>query len=94
MATFMMFGNYTKEALDGAGTARTRKAGALVRQHGGKVKGMYALLGAHDLVLIVDLPDMASAIQVSIGLQRLTGVSFRTAPAVDVKEFDKLLAAG
>jgi len=94
MATFMMFGNYTKEALDGAGAARTRKAGALVRQHGGKVKGMYALLGEHDLVLIVDLPDMASAIQVSIDLQRLTGVSFRTAPAVDVKEFDKLLAAG
>jgi len=94
MATFMMFGSYTKEALDDAGASRTRKAGALVREHGGKVKGMYALLGGHDLVLILDLPDMATAMQVSVKLQRLTGVSFSTSPAVDVKEFDKLLAAG
>jgi len=73
MATFMIFGNYTKEALDGPGAARIREAGALVRQHGGKVKGMYALLGEHDLVLIVDLPDMANTIQVSTTFSEVAG---------------------
>ena len=61
------------------------------RQNGGHIIGTYALLGDMDLVLIVNLPDMGSAIKVSAGLGKLLGVSFSTSPAVTVEEFDKLM---
>lgn len=94
MATFLMFGNYTPGALEGISAARTRKATRVIEKAGGKVKSMYALLGGHDLVLVVDLPDVERAVEASIGLYRLTGISFHTSPAVDVQTFDKLVAKG
>jgi len=93
MTTFFMYGDYTKESLEGISAARTRKANAVVRKHKGKTKGIYALLGEHDLVLIVELPDVETAMQVSMELTRLTGVSFSSTPAVDVKAFDEIASA-
>lgn len=91
MATYFMFGTYSASALKGISAERTEKAAALVKQHGGEVKSAYALLGKHDLVLIVDLPTLNQAIQVSVALAKLTGISFSTAPAVSVETFDKLM---
>lgn len=90
MSTFFMFGRYAPAAIEKISASRTKKANRIVKAHGGKVKDIYALLGDDDLVLIVELPDTESAVQVSLALHRETGVSFRTCPAVDVKVFDKL----
>ncbi len=91
MPIFMMFGKYTHEAMKGIAAERTRKAIELIEERGGKVISMYAVLGEDDLVLTLDLPDAESAIAVSVGLQKLTGVSFRTSPVVDVEKFDVLI---
>lgn len=91
MATFFMFGKYSADAMKGISAERTAKAAALVKQHGGEVKSAYALLGDYDLVLIVDLPSIDQAIQASVALAKLTGISFSTAPAVSVETFDKLM---
>lgn len=90
MATYLMFGTYSPESLKAVTEARGHEAIALIEKCGGQYKTGYALLGGVDIVVVVDLPDNARAIQASVALSKLLGVSFRTAPAVDIFEFDKL----
>ena len=90
MATFVMFGNYTQASMEDISASRTEKAQEVIQAHGGETIGIYALLGAFDLMLIVDLPDVETAMQVSLELTRLTGIGFQTSPAVDVAAFDAL----
>ena len=91
MATYFMFGKYSVKSMKEMSTERTQQAAALVQQYGGEVKSAYALLGQHDLVLIVDLPDTEQAIKTSVALAKLTGIGFTTAPAVSVEAFDKMM---
>jgi uncharacterized protein with GYD domain len=91
MATYFMFGKYSAEAMKGMSADRTEKAAALVKKYGGEVKSAYALLGEHDLVLIVELPDTGQAMKTSVALSKLTGIAFTTSPAVSVEEFDKMM---
>ncbi|HOO91276.1 MAG TPA: GYD domain-containing protein [Syntrophales bacterium] len=92
MPIFMMFGKYSKEALDHASPERTKKAVEIIKQNGGKVVSMYAVAGEHDLVFTLDLPDTQKALAVSVALGKLTGISFTTSPVVDVEQFDRLLS--
>jgi len=92
MATFFMFGKYGSEAaLKEASADRTRQAVGAIRKLGGEVQSMYALLGEHDLTLIVELPGAEEAMKASLTLSKLTGISFSTAAAVPVENFDNLL---
>jgi len=90
MAKFLMFGRYTAEALRGISADRTKHALSVIDRHGGSVDAMYAMLGGHDLLLIVDLPDVESAMKASIALNKMTGVAFTTCPAVTVERFDEI----
>ena len=90
MATFFMFGIYSADAMEDISAARTTKANQLIEGLGGKIKDMYALMGEQDLVLIVDFPGVQQAMKASIELGKLTGISFSTAPAVSIAEFDRL----
>jgi uncharacterized protein with GYD domain len=91
MATYLMFGKYSLEAIKAISAKRTDKALALIKQEGGDLKAGYALLGDIDLVLIVDLPDTERAMKTSVALSKLLGISFSTVPAVNVSDFDKLM---
>ena len=90
MAKFVMMGNYTQASMEDISASRTERAEEVIRANGGDTIGIYALLGASDLMLIVDLPDVETAMRVSLELTRLTGVGFQTSPAVDVAAFDAL----
>lgn len=92
MPTFFMFGKYSSEAVKEISAERTRKVISLVEKLGGKVNSMYALLGEYDLVFIVDFPGTQEAMKASVGLTKLTGISFSTSPAVTVEHFDKMIA--
>ena len=94
MPTFFLFGKYSIDAVKGISAERTVKATAIIGDSGGKVKAAYALLGETDLALIVDLPGVKEAIKTSVELARLLGISFTTAPAITVEEFDKLIKGG
>jgi len=92
MPIFMMFGKYNQESLKGASADRTKKAIKIIEQNGGKIISMYAVLGEHDLVLTLDFPDGDKALAASIGLNKLTGISFSTSPVVNVEQFDRLVS--
>jgi uncharacterized protein with GYD domain len=91
MATYFMFGIYSADAMDDMSADRTAAAEKLVKSYGGKIDSIYALMGEEDLILITDFPDNQKAMQASVALSKLTGISFSTAPAVEVDEFDKLM---
>ena len=90
MATYVMLGRYSAEAVKGISADRTRRARALIEEHGGTVLSMYALLGDCDLLVIADLPDADAALLASLGLTRLTGVAFSSSPAMEIAHFDEV----
>jgi uncharacterized protein with GYD domain len=90
MQTFVMLGKYSSPALAEISSERTVWVYNLVKESNGRVKEFYALLGEKDLILIVELPGIHEAIQVSIALSKHTGIAFSTSPAVTVDDFDKL----
>ncbi len=92
MATFLMFGKYSPEALKQISSKRTEDTVSLIKKFGGKVKAMYALLGEKDLVFILTFPEMEQAMKASVALSKLTGIAFTTFPAVTVEDFDRLMA--
>ncbi|MBN2030287.1 GYD domain-containing protein [bacterium] len=91
MATFIMFGKYSSGSIQKISAKRTKDAVSLIKKLGGEVKSMYALLGEHDLLFVVDLPGTEKALEASITLSKLSGISFTTSPAVSVEELDKLV---
>ena len=92
MPIFMMFGKYSTDALKKASAERTKQAVKIINKNGGKVISMYAVLGEHDLVFTLDIPDAEKALLTSVTLNTLTGISFVTSPVVDVEQFDKLVS--
>ena len=91
MATFFMFGKYSPESLNQISNERTDKAVSLINKFGGQVNSMYTLLGEQDIVLIVDFTDLEQVMKASIALTKMTGISFRTSPAIAVEDFDKII---
>lgn len=91
MPIFLMFGRYSSEAIKGISSERTDQAVALIKEKGGHIKSMYAVLGEHDLVFTVDFPDAEKAMAASVELRRLTGITFTTSPVVEVEKFDRLM---
>lgn len=91
MASYLMFGRYSPEALKAISAKRSDEAMALIKEYGGEYKAGYALLGDVDLVVVVNIPDTEHAMQVSAALTKLLGISFRTAPAISIEQFDKLM---
>jgi uncharacterized protein with GYD domain len=89
MATFFMFGKYSSEAVKGMSKKRTTKTDELIRELGGEVRSMHALLGEYDLVFVVELPGIEESMKASVALSKMTGISFRTCPAVSMDEFDE-----
>ncbi len=92
MAMFFMFGKYSAAAVKGMSARRTKSAEATIKKYGGKVQGMYALLGDKDLAFILSFPGIDQAMKASVALSKMTGISFVTCPAVTVEQFDKLMA--
>lgn len=92
MATFFMYGKYSTEAMAGISAERTQKAAEVIAKAGGKLISAYALLGKYDLVAITDFPSATDVMKASIALNKLTGISFTSLPAITVAEFDKIKA--
>ncbi|RMI13074.1 MAG: GYD domain-containing protein [Calditrichaeota bacterium] len=91
MSVFFMFGKYTSRSVREISPEHTRKILEIVGDIGGKVKEMYAVMGAYDLVLVVEFPNLAQALQASVSISRELDISFSTMPALPIEEFDRLV---
>jgi uncharacterized protein with GYD domain len=93
MAAFFMFGKYSSNAVKDMSIERTEKTKSIIKELSGELKSMYALLGEYDLVFIVEFPGVEQVMKASLVLTIMTGISFQTAPAIEVEEFDKMIPA-
>ena len=91
MTRCIMLGKYSAESIREISRDRTEKTLNFIKQLGGKVISMYALLGGYDLLFIVDFPKLETAVKASLGLSNLTGIAFTTLPSVTVEDFDKMV---
>ena len=91
MALYMMFGKYSGTAIGNITANRTKEAVGLVERADGQVLAMYAMLGMYDVVLVVNLPGNREAMEVSVGLSRITGVQFTTGPVIPIERFDEMI---
>ena len=91
MTTFFMFGKYTPGAINEISAERTQLVTNEIKNLGGQVNAMHVLLGEYDLLFCVALPAIEDAIKASVVLTKLTGISFTTCPAVEVKAFDSMI---
>jgi uncharacterized protein with GYD domain len=91
MAAYFMMGQYSAESTKGISNKRTQDAIQLIKTFDGDVKDMYILLGDKDIVLIVEFPSLDQVVKASVALSKLTGISFSTAPAISVDEFDRIM---
>ena len=91
MTTYLMTGKYSSESVKEISSQRTEQAIKLIRELGGKVKMMYAVLGGFDVLIIVEFPRLEAAMRASVGLSMLTGITFNTYPTVNVDDFDKFI---
>ncbi len=91
MATYFFMGRYSPDALKNMSPERTEKCLEAISELGGEVDSIYALLGDVDLVIIASFPDHQRAMKASVTLSKMTGIGFRTCPAVTVDEFDELM---
>lgn len=92
MSTYFLFGKYSLEGLKGMSRERTGSIIGLIEKFGGKVSSMHVLLGEIDLVFNADFPSNQAAMKASVALSKQTGISFTSAPAVTVDQFDELIA--
>lgn len=92
MATFIMNGRYSTEAIRQISKGRHQKVEELVKKFGGELKSEYCMLGEKDVLFIVELPGAREAMKLSIALSKMSGIAFSTSEAVTVKEFLELVA--
>lgn len=93
MALFMMFGKYSKAALRDICSSRTKEAVGYIEKFDGQVVSMHAMLGVYDVILVVNLPGNREAMEVSVGLSRITGIHFTTGPIIPIERFDDMIEA-
>jgi uncharacterized protein with GYD domain len=92
MQTFYLFGKYTPNAVKNISAVRTEECVRIIEQLGGEIILLDALLGQFDLAVIAKFADNVAALKASLALQKLTGITFTTSPAISVADFDKLAA--
>jgi uncharacterized protein with GYD domain len=85
-----MFGRHSSAGAKKISAEQIEAARETIKRLGGRVKDIYGLLGEYDVVIMVELPRMTEAMQASNALKSLTGISFYTAAALPVQEFDKM----
>lgn len=93
MPKYLVSVSYSAEGAKGlrkdGGTKRRQVATKAVESVGGKVESFYFCFGDVDAILIVDMPDAASAAAVSMAVAATGGAHLITTPLITAEEIDK-----
>jgi uncharacterized protein with GYD domain len=92
MAKYLLQTSYTTEGVKGliakGGTARRAAAEAAVKSVGGTLDAYYFAFGSTDAVLIVDVPDNATAAALALTVSASGAVAVRTTVLLTPEELD------
>jgi len=92
MAKYLISASYTAEGVKGllaeGGSKRRDAATKAIKAAGGKVEAFYFAFGAHDAIVIVDLPDNASAAAASLSINASGAVKTSTTVLLTPDEVD------
>lgn len=90
MAKYVTLYRYTG-AIEGGGPERFAKVREIVAADDCEILDVLGLLGAYDIVAIVECPDNRTAMKVAAKIGNLIGARSQTMPAVDRDDFLQLL---
>jgi uncharacterized protein with GYD domain len=92
MAKYLIKGSYSADGAKGlvkdGGTARRAAVEKSIAALGGKVESFYFTFGDDDVVVVVDAPDMTSAIALSLAVNATGAVRLKTTPLITAEEMD------
>jgi uncharacterized protein with GYD domain len=95
MAKYLIQAAYTAEGLKGLqkdkASGRKQAVTKAVEGLGGKVEAMYFALGEHDVLLIVDMPDVISGAALGLRVSATGLVRTKTTSLLTIEEADRAL---
>jgi uncharacterized protein with GYD domain len=96
MAKYLVQAAYSAEGLKGLqkdkASGRRQAVTRAVEGLGGKVDAMYFALGEHDVLLIVDMPDVLSGAALALRVSATGLVRTKTTSLLTIEEADRALA--
>ncbi len=96
MAKYLIQASYTAEGLKGLqkdkASGRKQAITQLIEGLDGKVESLYYALGDHDVVLIVDVPDIVTGAALSLNVSASGLVRTKSTALLSVEEVDRALA--
>ena len=95
MVTYLMLLNWTDQGIKNVKDSPKRLDGVkkLAKDMGGEVKGFYMTLGAHDLVLIVDLPSDDKLASFGLKLGSFGNVRSTTLRAYSEDDYRRIISS-
>ena len=90
MGKYVTLFKYTG-AVEGGGPERFAKVQEIVAAEGGKILQVYGLLGAYDIIGVVDCPSNLAAMKAAAKIGNLIGAQTHTMPAVERDDFLQML---
>ena len=90
MQIYYMLGKYLPDGLENISNDRTDKCRGIIERLGGEIILMNALLGEYDLAFVIKFKGHEQALEASLALSKITGISFSSWPAISVSEFDEI----
>jgi uncharacterized protein with GYD domain len=92
VAKVLLHGAYSTEGVKGlmteGGSGRRKAVEELVASAGGKLEALYWAFGDHDVYLIADLPDNATAAGLSLAVAAAGAVQLKTVVLLTAEEMD------
>ena len=92
MPKFLLLVHYTKEGVQGllkdGGTERVERSTEAVKAVGGTIEAFYYTFGEWDAALIIDVPDNASAVALSMTVAATGTVRSQAIPLLTPAEID------
>jgi uncharacterized protein with GYD domain len=92
MAKYLFQGNYVGDGLQGlikeGGSSRRAAAAAAMESVGGSLESFYYAFGGNDVYGIIDMPDEASAVAMSLMVNASGAVTINLTPLLDPEVID------
>jgi uncharacterized protein with GYD domain len=96
MAKYLIEASYTAEGLKGLqkdkASGRKQAVTKVLEALEGKLEAMYFALGEHDVILIVDVPDIVAGAALSLSVSATGLVRTKSTALLTVEETDRALA--